>query len=197
MLLARGASSITPVITVEEAFDLKRRHPDYLLAGERKGITVAGFDTGNSPYDASRMDLSGRHVILTTSGGTRAIWHAKKAERIVIGSFGNAEALISMLKEMDPPLVTWLAVGTEAETSAVEDELCAFYLKGMFEGIPHDFGSIKSEILKGEGAERLRRLGQERDFSCCLATDMFEFVPAVEYEVLPPGTCKISRGVIK
>ena len=197
MLLARGAASVIPVATVEEAFDLKHRHPNYLLAGERKGITLSGFEMGNSPYDASRMDLSGKHVVLTTSGGTRAIWGAKKAERIVVGSFGNAGALLNMLKDIDPPVVTWLAVGTEAETSAVEDELCALYLKGRFEGIPHDFGSIKSKILRGEGAERLIRLGQERDFSCCLTTDMFEFVPTVEHQGLPAGTCKILTGVIK
>ncbi|MBW1858482.1 MAG: hypothetical protein JRI70_00030 [Deltaproteobacteria bacterium] len=32
-------------------------------------------------------------------------------------------------------------------------------------------------IMDGEGAARLRRLGQEDDFSYCLATDLFDFVP--------------------
>jgi len=182
MLLARGAASVIPVATVREAFAMKDKHPDYLLAGERKGIKVAGFDMGNSPYEASRMDLAGKHVILTTSAGTRAIWHARRAERIVIGSFGNADALVKMLKQMNPLLVTWLAVGTEAVSGAIEDELCAVYMKGMLEGEPQDFSSIRVKILTGEGAERLRRLGQENDFSYCLATNMFRFVPEIAQE---------------
>lgn len=181
VLLARGASSVMPVTTVEEAFRIRERHPDYLLVGERKGIKIDGFDMGNSPSEASAMNVYGKHVILTTSGCTQAIAHARKAERIVVGSFGNAEALVRALEEMGPPLVTWLAVGTEAVRRAIEDELCATYLKGMLEGKDQDLGSIMSRILMGEGADRLRRLGQEDDFSHCLALNVFEFVPMLRH----------------
>ena len=181
MLLARGASSVIPVMRVEEAFQLRDKHPDYLLAGERKGIKVAGFDLGNSPCEVSMMNLSGKHVILTTSGCTQAIGHARKAESIVVGSFGNAVALVKMLRELDPPVVTWLAVGTEAIRRAVEDEVCATYLKGMLEGEHQDHSSARSKILTGEGAERLKRLGQQGDFSYCLATNIFEFVPKLRH----------------
>jgi 2-phosphosulfolactate phosphatase len=177
MLLERGASSVIPVLTVEEAFSLKKSYPDYVLAGERKGIKVAGFDMDNSPSQVSRMNLQGKHVILTTSGCTRAIWHAKRAERIVVGSFGNADALVKMLRELNPLLITWLAVGTEAVSRATEDELCALYLKGMLERASPDFNSIKDKILTGEGADRLRRLGQKNDFSYCLTANIFKFVP--------------------
>ena len=177
MLLARGASSVVPVLTVEEARSLKERYPDYMLAGERKGIKLNGFDAGNSPWEVSRMDLQGKHVILTTSGCTQAIWHAKRAESILIGSFGNTDALVRMLGEQNPPLVTWLAVGTEAVSKATEDELCALYLKGILEGDSQDHDSMMTKILSGEGAERLRRLGQENDFSYCMTTNMFDFVP--------------------
>jgi 2-phosphosulfolactate phosphatase len=182
MLLARGAASVIPVATVREAIALKERHPGYLLAGERKGIKVAGFDMGNSPYEATKTDLVGKHVILTTSAGTQAIWHARRAERIVVGSFGNADALVRTLKQMNPFLVTWLAVGTEAVSGAIEDELCAVYLKGTLEGEPQDIRPIRVKILTGEGADRLRRLGQENDFSYCLATNMFKFVPEIMEE---------------
>lgn len=179
MLLARGASSVIPVMTVREAFDLKKRHPEYVLAGERKGIKVEGFDMGNSPYEASQVDLGAKAVVLTTSGGTRAICRARKAERIVIGSFGNAQALVNMLKQIHPPVLTWLAVGNEGVSTAIEDELCAQYLKKMLEGKPQQSGAMRSKILDGEGAKRLRRLGQEDDFSYCLATDVFQFVPEI------------------
>jgi 2-phosphosulfolactate phosphatase len=180
MLLERGASSVIPVMTVEEAFRLKDRHPDYLLAGERKGIKVDGFDMGNSPHEASMLDVGGKHVILTTSGGTQAIALTNQAERILIGSFGNAEALAKLLRRKAPSIVTWLAVGTEAVSKAVEDELCALYLKGILEEEPQDSDDMRSRILKGEGAERLRRLGQESDFPYCLTTNIFNFVPQLK-----------------
>ncbi|MBW1858481.1 MAG: 2-phosphosulfolactate phosphatase [Deltaproteobacteria bacterium] len=93
MLLDRGASSVIPVMKVKEAFDLKKLHPECLLAGERKGITIDGFDMGNSPHDASQMNLVGKNVILTTSGGTRATWHARHAERILVGSPGQLKMI--------------------------------------------------------------------------------------------------------
>jgi 2-phosphosulfolactate phosphatase len=179
MLLARGASAVIPVMTVKDACAMKERFPEYLLAGERKGITVEGFDMGNSPEEASTLDMKGRRVILTTSACTKGIGHARKAERILVGSFGNADALIRMLRESKPSLVTWLAIGTEAVSKAVEDELCADYLKALLEDRPTDFSAHKSEILKGEGADRLRRLGQTGDFDYCLTTDLFDFVPQV------------------
>lgn len=177
MLLSRGASSVIPIMKVQEAFDLKRRYPDHLLAGERKGIKVEGFDMGNSPHEASQTDVAGRDVILSTSGGTRAIRHVRGADRIVVGSFGNARALVDNLKQRKVPLVTWLAVGTEGVSRAVEDDLCAEYLKGMAEGKPRNRDAMIKEIMRGEGAERLRRLGQEDDFSYCLDADLFHLIP--------------------
>lgn len=182
MLLSRGAASIIPVATVQEAFALKEKHPECLLAGERGGVKVAGFDMGNSPHEASGMDLKGKEVVFTTSAGTQGIIRAEDAERILIASFANANALVSMLSDVNPPLVTCLAMGTDGIRRASEDELCALYLKGMLEGIPQDFHAMKNEIMQGEGAQRLRSLGQELDFSYCLTTDLFDLVPEVSRE---------------
>ena len=55
-------------------------------------------------------------------------------------------------------------------------------LKGILEGIPQDFRAMKNDIMQGEGAQRLRSLGQELDFSYCLTTDLFDFVPEVKRE---------------
>src|SRR5207247_2327838 len=49
--LANGATKIFPVITVEEALELKKRLPDALLGGERHGDRIEGFDLGNSPLE--------------------------------------------------------------------------------------------------------------------------------------------------
>ncbi len=180
MLLSRGAASVIPVASVEEAFDLKKKYPDYLLAGERKGIKINRFDIGNSPHEVSKKDVDGRHVILTTSAGTQGMVRAARAERILVGSFANAGALTRMLSETNPRIVTWLAVGTEGLRKAIEDEACALYLKGKLEGGSHDVSLVVKEIMKGEGAQRLKKLGQENDFPYCLGVDIFDFVPEVK-----------------
>ena len=193
MLLSRGASSVIPVMTVREAFRLKKEHPDYWLVGERKGITVAGFDMGNSPYEAASRDFKKKHVIMTTSAGTKAIWDARQGDRIFIGSFGNARQLTNMLKQMKPPLVTWLPVGTEGVCRAIEDDLCAQYLNGILRGETQHLPSLKEEILTGEGAERLRGLGQENDFPYCLSTDLFDFVPEAVWPQSGGARCEVVR----
>jgi 2-phosphosulfolactate phosphatase len=180
MLLSRMAAYIIPVATIHEALALKERYPGCLLAGERGGVKVPGFDLGNSPHEASCMELKGKGIIFTTSAGTRGMIRAEGAERILVGSFGNAKALAAKLTDLNPPLVTCLAVGTDGIMKASEDELCAVYLKGTLEGRPQDFVAMKTEIMRGEGAQRLRRLSQELDFSYCLTPDLFDFVPEVK-----------------
>jgi 2-phosphosulfolactate phosphatase len=194
MLLEQGASSVIPVPTVREAFRLKEANPNYVLAGERKGFTVSGFDMGNSPHEAAQKNLHQRHVIITTSAGTKAIWHAKESERVLIGSFGNAPALRDYLIRVRPSLVTWFAAGTEGVSRAIEDDLCAVYLNQVLVGgQPQDFQIMKERILKGEGAKRLRRLEQIDDFPYCLTTDLFDFVPEVVWPESQAGLCRIVR----
>ncbi len=179
MLFSKGVASVIPVAMVDEAFGLKRKNPEYLLAGERKGIMIDGFDMGNSPHEASQKDLEGKHVVLTTSAGTQGMVRAANAERVFVASFGNASALAGVLETLDPGLTTCLPVGTEGVRKAVEDEACAFFLKEKLEGRPRDLSAFLDEIMQGEGAHRLKRLGQDKDFRYCLSVDMFDFVPEV------------------
>ena len=70
-------------------------------------------------------------------------------------------------------------MGTEGIRKAVEDELCALYLKGILEGKTQEIAQIKNDIMKGEGARRLKRLNQEKDFPYCLDEDIFDIIPEV------------------
>ena len=90
--LANGANAIIPVGATEIAYRLKERNPDYILAGERHGKILPGFDTGNSPSQLSLLDVSGKTVVHTTSAGTQGIANAVHAEQILGGSLVNARA---------------------------------------------------------------------------------------------------------
>ena len=173
----QGAEYIIPVEELNKAYNLKKENPDHLLFAERKGLTPEGSDYGNSPAIASRLDLKDKKIILTTSAGSQGIVHAKKSEEILIGSFANAKAVVEYIKIKKPNKVSLIAIGLEANMKADEDELCAEYLKEQLIGMKSEFKRIKQEILKCDGANRLRRLKQEDDLDFSMKLDIYNIVP--------------------
>src|SRR5690606_32684859 len=89
--LANGARAIIPVAEIDDC--LAYRGKGYLLAAERDGEVVDGFDFGNSPFSYIPEKVAGKTVVLTTTNGTRAIQQCKNAKTIVMGSFLNITAL--------------------------------------------------------------------------------------------------------
>ena len=87
-----GIDRIIPVSTVEEALDY-RDVDDVILAAERNGKQVRGFDFGNSPLQYQKNDVKGKTLVMTTTNGTKAINIAKRDHQVVIGSFLNIDAL--------------------------------------------------------------------------------------------------------
>src|SRR5262245_40353555 len=81
--LAAGCSRILPCATVEEARCLADSLPagKTLLAGERDGRPLPGFDLGNSPREFTPQRCRDQTLVMTTSNGTKALLHAALAER--------------------------------------------------------------------------------------------------------------------
>ena len=92
-----GVQSIVPVSMIEDALDYKgKKH--HLLAAERNGSIVSGFDIGNSPTNYRTIDFNGKTLVLTTTNGTKAINIAKDNHEVVIGSFLNIKSITDYLK---------------------------------------------------------------------------------------------------
>ena len=66
-------TQIIPCFTPEDAFKL-RDETGGVIAGERKGAKVEGFDIGNSPNALKEFNCNTKTLILTTSNGTRSCW---------------------------------------------------------------------------------------------------------------------------
>ena len=62
----RGARQIVLVAEVDEALDLRRRGVGHLCMGEVDGKRPADFDFGNSPYEVSQADLTGKTLVQST-----------------------------------------------------------------------------------------------------------------------------------
>jgi phosphosulfolactate phosphohydrolase-like enzyme len=95
-----GATAIIPVANVEDCLNYSDK--GFLLAAERDGQVVEGYDFGNSPFSYTTEKVGGRTVVLTTTNGTKALHMARKrAHQVVMGSFLNLQALCNHLKPVE------------------------------------------------------------------------------------------------
>jgi len=89
---AGGASRIWLVRTTDEAFALREREPDTLLAGEIGGRLIPGFDFNNSPARMAKALVAARLLIQHTGAGTQGAVNAAHSRYLLICSLVNAAA---------------------------------------------------------------------------------------------------------
>jgi len=189
--IENGAESIIPVATIEDCESY--RSSDFLLAAERNGEVVSGFDFGNSPFSYTQDKVSGKTIVLTTTNGTHAINMSKGASKIVIGSFLNLAALCDWLKTQ-PNDVLLLCSGWKGKVN-LEDTLFAGSVVDYLndEGYVLDDGGIASKDLytiakddlraylkKTSHSERLKKLGIEEDIAFCLNLNITQEIPILD-----------------
>jgi 2-phosphosulfolactate phosphatase len=193
--LANGASEIIPTSTVKKAKQMKQRNPEYILAGERKGLKPKGFELGNSPGEFTRKKIYGRGIILTTTDGTKAFEIAKESARpVLVGGFLNAEAVGKKLYELayrNNCGVSLIACGKKGKLS-IEDFMCTGRILEM---MPIDELTLSDSALaalvasKGAGekvvelvrssehGKYLERIGLTKDIEFCLRINRYTDVP--------------------
>ena len=186
-LYARGAASIHPVGSIEEAWALKHAHPEYVLIGERKGKKCEGFDFGNSPSTVPEEAVRGKTIIHTTSAGTQGIINVAGAAEIITGSLVNASAVAAYIQARRPEKVSLVCMGNNGVTLAPEDELCAEYIRSILEGHPLPDLRERTLALREKGGRHFfdpedQEVFPEADFWACIRYDQFPFVLRVVRE---------------
>jgi len=189
--IENDAEAIIPVSEVEECEDY--RSHGHLLAAERNGEVVMGFDFGNSPFSYTKEKVAGKTVVLTTTNGTQALHQSRKAKKIVIGSFLNLTSLCNWLKTQDENILLvcagWKNNFNLEDTlfaGAVADQLWETGLKPDDAAIAaYDLYQIgKSDISaylkKTSHGERLKKLGIEKDIEFCLQIDLTTAIPVLD-----------------
>jgi 2-phosphosulfolactate phosphatase len=123
--LSNGARSIYPVPSIEDALRLANTfgRDGVLLCGERKCLPIEGFDLGNSPREFTRERVGGKTLVMTTTNGTYAMMLTAGAERVLIGSLLNLDAVVEELAT-DGSSPAIICAGRE-RTFAMEDAVCA------------------------------------------------------------------------
>jgi 2-phosphosulfolactate phosphatase len=181
--LAHGAG-IQAVASLDEAFALKAQNPGVLLAGERGGQALPGFDLGNSPADFTTARVQGRRIILTTTNGTQALAACREARTVVTASFLNLEAVAARLREVGPP---WIIVcaGCDGEFG-VDDAVVAgalaealdqdHALVSLYRSVRRD---LTETLLSSAAGRELLKVGLEKDVPFCAQLNLFSIVPTL------------------
>ena len=176
---SRGAEVIYPVADIDKAYEMKRRDPSFLLAGERHARMAEGFDFGNSPMQIEDLDLTGKRLIHTTSAGTQGIEAAVNADVILLGALVNARATAEYIKSLAPERVSLVCMGLENRRPTDEDTCCAEYIKSILEGTPFDKETAIEKLRNGDGKRFFipedQSFAPERDFWLCTRFDRFDF----------------------
>jgi len=176
-----GVKKIRPVGTIEEAFKLKNELKDSVLIGERHGKKCEGFDYGNSPSSIVTEDVREKCIIHTTSAGTQGIINATNASEIITGSLVNARAVADYILAEQPKTVSLVCMGNGGVRPALEDELCAEYIKSILEGAEIRNIEKRAEELRNNGGQHFFDKGRqdvfpEEDFWMCIRCNQFPFV---------------------
>ena len=189
--IENGAEAIIPVAQVEDCLNYAGK--GYLLAAERNGEVVEGYDFGNSPFSYTKEKVSGKTIVLTTTNGTKAMHMAREtAYQVVVGSFLNLAAICNWLSTQDKNVLL-LCAGWKDQFN-LEDTLFAGavvnILRKHFEHYndscvaAEDLYLLAKDDLRGylkksSHNHRLEQLNIEEDVKFCLQLDTCEAIPVL------------------
>lgn len=201
--LEAGAKEVIPVLDVETACKLAGPAPRRakLLAGERMGRPIEGFDLFNSPLEFAAERVGGATIIMSTSNGSRAVVEASRASRLLICAINNISAVAREIESLDR--VSILCSGSDGGI-AIEDLYCGGLLIDMLGGrIEYDclgdagLSALMLARSAGSDAEKLLRLsmrgkelvaaGYENDVIFCSKMDRSVSVPEMKRGALRLG----------
>jgi 2-phosphosulfolactate phosphatase len=192
---SKGARRLRLVRSVEDAFALREREPDSLLAGEVGGRLIPGFDFNNSPSLMAAANVNGRLLIQRTGAGTQGAVGAVNATHVLICSLVNAKATAMYARHLADStgrLITLLPTYYNSDEMS-EDSVCADYLEALL--TEQDDAKIlldrQIDHLEQAGRFDFLKFGDPDfpfdDIAAILAIDRFDFVMA--------GTHKLWQGI--
>jgi 2-phosphosulfolactate phosphatase len=192
--LSNGCAAIVPVADPQEA---RRRAADarngsVLVAGERQGEPIPGFDLGNSPVEFQSPHVRGKTVYFTTSNGTRALLASRAAHAIGIAALVNVTAAASWAAGAARD-VTIVCAGSHGRHS-LEDWTCGgLAVERILAAVPaavlteaardaldtgrRYVGDVSRLKRDAPWARRLIAAGRAADVDVCLRLDTTKLVP--------------------
>ena len=112
---------VIPCFTPEEALELQERIGG-VVAGERNGKQIEGFDIGNTPVGILNYESDEDTLILTTTNGTRIL--ESMNSKVLVGSLVNAKSVAKASCRLANEHIDVVMAGVKGKF-AIEDYLAA------------------------------------------------------------------------
>ena len=193
-----GVQKILPVASREEAKKYIGKN-GYLVAGERDGKKVEGFDLGNSPLllQSHKEQLISSTLVITTTNGTKAIKASEQAEKIYIGALTNVEAIAEQLRNEKKDILV-VCAGWKNRVN-LEDTLFAGALCNALQYDKEIYGdaaimshqlfeahkdNLFDAIKNATHYKRLKSHGIEDDIEYCMLLNTVPLVPILNGEYI-------------
>lgn len=191
--ISNGCKEIIPVLTVEEAINLRDSYVDknYLLGGERHAKKIPGFDLSNSPLEYTEDVVKDRNIILTTTNGTKALTRSIGAYKILIGCLLNASAIAREAIKYNKDIVI-VNSGTNGQFS-IDDFICTGFILNemkkltdclemtdicMAAYLTYKSNKNISEYIKNARHYKvMMKLNLQNDVKFCLRPNKFDITP--------------------
>lgn len=183
---------VIPCSTPEEAFKLKEEF-DGVIAGERNGEKIEGFDVGNSPESVEKYETEKKTLILTTTNGTRILENMNS--KVLVGCLVNAKAAGEKSTEIANNHIDVVMAGVKGKF-ALEDFLsCGEILYWICQNLEEyeindlakaaiiasrDYNSLKAGFYNSQTGMRLAKLGYKKDIAYCCQKNIFDNVAIYE-----------------
>lgn len=179
---------IIPCFTPEEALKLKEEYGG-VLAGERMGKKIEGFDIGNTPVGISNLESDEDTLIFTSSNGTRIL--ENMSSKVLVGSMINAKAVGLKSIHLADKHIDVVMAGVKGEF-AIEDFLASgeilywicqnldnYHLSEYAKSAilaSRDYDCLKEAFINSRTSKRLMELGYEEDVDFCCQKNITENV---------------------
>lgn len=198
--LGNGARAVVPLASSEEVIARAKSlgAGAVKLAGERRMQAIPGFDFGNSPAEFTREAVDGKTILMSTTNGTAAVLAVTGARDVVIASYVNFSAVLSMLRAAlrGGTDVAIVCAGQDRHF-AMEDAACAgHFVRDITEKhasaetndaaqaallLDRKFGANLKKLLRSTShGTALSEAGFADDVVACAALDAHPVVPVYQ-----------------
>lgn len=195
--LANGAKNIIPFDSSEEVISRSKsfERGAVKLAGERKMLTIPGFELGNSPREFTREAVEGTTILMSTTNGTVALAAVQGARDVVVASYVNFSPVLAMLRAAARAGTDLgiICAGRERQFS-LEDSACAGryarYIARRMPTVEMNDAALACSMIDRRYGDNLSRLFEEsahgraladagfaEDLVVCAAVDSYPVVP--------------------
>lgn len=155
-------------------------YPNAILIGKPEIGSTLRYHAPNSPQRSRALSLESQVVIHRTQAGATGVIDAltRPNELVLACGFTNALATAHLLQRLEIDQLTIRAMGHEATSPSIEDDVCADYLQALIDNAPFDPTRHFDAIKKSSGAYFFsddQAQYPKEDFEHCLSLNTFDF----------------------